>query len=70
MKIKYTLKNKLSVGVTASIVYTFATLFSRGLAIITTPIFTRIMPPEQIGVVNLYQSWASIISIFGSLALT
>ena len=70
MKIKTYLRNKISAGVAASIVYTLATLFSRGMAIITTPIFTRIMPPDQIGVVNLYQSWLSMISIFSTLALT
>lgn len=70
MKIKAYLRKKISAGVAASVVYTLATLFSRGLAIITTPIFTRIMPPDQIGVVNLYQSWASMIGIFSSLALT
>lgn len=61
---------KLSTGVKASVVYTLATLFSRGLSIITTPIFTRIMPPEQIGVVNLFQSWTALIGVFGTLALT
>ncbi|EFB75171.1 lipopolysaccharide biosynthesis protein [Subdoligranulum variabile] len=70
MKIKNLFKKKWSAGVMASIVYTLASLFSRGLAIITTPIFTRIMPPDQIGVVSLYQSWASIIGTFGTLALT
>lgn len=61
---------KLSVGMTASIVYTLAMLFSKGIAIITTPIFTRIMPADQIGVVNLYQSWYSMISVIATLALT
>lgn len=61
---------KISVGMTASIVYTLATLFSKGIAIITTPIFTRIMPPDQIGVVDLYQSWYSMISVVATLALT
>lgn len=70
MKIKNLLAKKLSAGVAASIVYTLASLFSRGLAIITTPIFTRIMPTDQVGVVSLFQSWASIIGTVATLALT
>ena len=70
MKVKDLLGKKLSAGVAASIVYTLASLFSRGLAIITTPIFTRIMPTDQVGVVSLFQSWASIIGTVATLALT
>ena len=70
MKVKDLLGKKLSAGVAASIVYTLASLFSRGLAIITTPIFTRIMPTDQVGVVSLFQSWASIIGKVATLALT
>ena len=42
--------DKLSNGAKSAIVYTLATLFSRGLAIITVPIFTRIMTSSDIGV--------------------
>lgn len=56
--------------VKSGIVYTFSTLFTRGLAIITVPIFTRLMTTDQIGVVNLYNSWYSMISVFATLSLT
>lgn len=64
------LQRKLSKGVKASAVYTMASLLSKGIAIITVPIFTRIMEPSQIGVVNIYNSWHSIISVVASLSLT
>ncbi len=70
MKINQIFNGKLSVGLTASIVYTLAMLLSKGLTIITTPIFTRIMPPDQIGIVNLYNSWYSMIGGIATLALT
>ena len=50
--------------------YTLASVISRGLAIVSMPIFTRIMTPADIGVVNLYTSWYSMISIVSTLALT
>lgn len=58
------------VGARSAVVYTFATVFSRGLAIITVPIFTRLMTTEQIGTVNLYNSWYSLISVVATLSLT
>lgn len=54
----------------SAIVYLFATVFTRGLAIITTPIFTRIMTTDQVGMVNLYSSWYSMITVVSTLALT
>lgn len=61
---------KIPVGVRAAIVYTLASVFSRGLSMITVPIFTRIMTSEQIGVVNVYNSWYSLISVVATLSLT
>ena len=54
----------------SAIIYTLSTLFSRGLAIITVPIFTRLMTTDQIGEVNLYNSWYSMISVIATLSLT
>ena len=64
------LVSKIPVGVKASVIYTIASLLSRGMAIITVPIFTRLMPPDQIGVVNIFNSWQSMLSAFATLALT
>ena len=60
----------LSEGAKSGIVFTIATLFTRGLAIITVPIFTRLMTSDQIGVVNIYNSWFSMISVISTLSLT
>ncbi len=54
---KKVLKKKIPLGFKSAIVYLFATVFTRGLAIITTPIFTRIMSTDQVGMVNRYSSW-------------
>ena len=68
-KIKLKIK-KIPIEVKSATVYTFSTLFSRGLAIITVPIFTRLMTTSQIGLVNLYNSWYSMISAIATLSLT
>lgn len=68
-KIKLKIK-KIPIEVKSATVYTFSTLFSRGLAIITVPIFTRLMTTSQIGIVNLYNSWYSMISAIATLSLT
>lgn len=63
------LKNA-SVEVKSAAVYTLSSVISRGLAVISMPIFTRIMSPSDMGIVNLYTSWFSIVSIVSTLALT
>lgn len=60
----------MSESAKSAIVYTLSTVFSRGLAIITVPIFTRLMTTDQIGEVNLYNSWYSLISVVTTLSLT
>jgi len=70
MKVNLGKITKMSESAKSAIVYTMDTLFSRGLAIITVPIFTRIMSTDQIGVVNLYNSWYTMISAVATLSLT
>ena len=61
--------NKLNNTVKATMIYVLASLISKGLSFITLPIFTRIMPADQIGIVNIYNSWFAILSKITSLAL-
>lgn len=49
--------------------FTFVGFLQRGISIITTPIFTRVLSTEQYGVYSVYQSWYSIIAIFATLNL-
>ena len=61
---------RMSTGVKASVVYTVVSFLTKGLAIFTVPVFTRMMSTSEIGVVNLYNSWFSMISVVTTLALT
>ena len=63
-------KKNVPIGVKSAAVYTLASVFSKGLAIITVPIFTRIMSTSEIGVVNLYNSWHSMLNAVVTLSLT
>ena len=54
----------------SGITYTFSTLITKGLVFLTIPIFTRIMPSAEIGKINLYNSWFSLVCIFSTLSLT
>lgn len=60
----------LSPTVKSAMVYTFAGLFTRGLSIITVPIFTRLMSTAEIGTINVYNSWYAMLSVIGTLSLT
>ena len=50
----------IPLGVKAAVVYTMASVFSRGLSMITVPIFTRIMSTSEIGMVNLYKRYEKL----------
>lgn len=60
---------KLSKPAKASIAYSFASFFSKGIGVITLPIFTRLMPTNEIGVVTTFTSWQTIISVIATLSL-
>ena len=60
----------LSVAAKATIAYTLASLFTKGLGIITTPLFTRIMTPAEIGEFSTFSSWYSMISVVATLSLS
>jgi O-antigen/teichoic acid export membrane protein len=61
---------KVPIGFKAAVVYTLASVFSKGLAIITMPIFTRIMSTDEVGMVDLYNSWHSMLNVVVTLSLT
>lgn len=50
--------------------YTICNVAQRGISLLSTPIFTRILTTEQYGVYSIYQSWYQILFIFATLNLT
>ncbi len=63
------LYKKMSEPVKASLWFTLSSVVQRGISLLTTPIFTRVLTTEQYGVYSVYQSWYSIIIIFATLNL-
>lgn len=60
---------RLSKEAKAAIVLTIATFLCKGINIITTPIFTRLLTSSEMGVVTTYNSWYTIIYTIASLSL-
>lgn len=65
-KIKF---NNLSVQTKASIAYMFANCVSKGINIITVPLFTRLMSTSEMGIGTTYTSWYSILYAIVTLSL-
>lgn len=66
------IKNKyysMPAALKASVWFTVCNILQRGISVITTPIFTRLLTTEQYGVYTIYTSWYSIVSIFTTLYL-
>lgn len=67
MKTVVNIYNKMSLPARASFWYFVCNVFQRGISVITTPIFTRILSTDQYGLVSIYTSWEAIITIFATL---
>lgn len=61
--------NDLSIVAKASLWFIFCSILQRGISLITTPIFTRLMSTEQYGQYSIYNSWLQIFTIFTTLRL-
>lgn len=59
----------MSVVTKATLWFVFANTLQKAISVITTPIFTRLMPAEQYGQVAAYNSWLTIFTIFVTLRL-
>lgn len=60
----------LSVQVRATIWFFVCSVLQRGISVITTPIFTRLLSTEEYGQFNVFNSWLSVITVFVTLNLT
>lgn len=57
------------VQVKASMWFLVCAFMQRGISVLTTPIFTRILSTSEYGQYNVFNSWLGIISVFVSLNL-
>lgn len=53
----------------ASMAYMVCSFLQKGISILTTPIFTRLLTTEQYGYYSVYNSWLAAVKIFSTLML-
>ncbi len=61
--------NNLPIPARASLWFVVCSILQKGLALLTVPIFTRIMTTEQYGLYSTFVSWYGVTIIFTSLSL-
>lgn len=61
--------NNIPVAAKATLWFIFCNVLQKCIALITTPIFTRIMNTEQYGQYSVYNSWLQIFTIITTLRL-
>lgn len=61
--------SKMSSAVRTSIWFTVCNFLQRGTALITVPIFTRLLTTEEYGICNVYFAWIEIFLLFTSLKI-
>lgn len=60
---------KMPLPVKASLWFTISNVIQKGISLMTTPVFTRLLTTDQYGIYSVYQSWYSIIVVFATLNL-
>ena len=63
-------KLRLSLPARATVFYTLTGAIERGVGFIFTPIYTRILSPEEFGLYPLYVSWLGIATVIITLEMT
>lgn len=60
----------MPVQVRASLWFLICAFMQKGISVISTPVFTRLLTTEEYGAYNVFNSWLGIITIFVSLNLS
>lgn len=60
---------QLPVQVRASFWFLICAFVQRGLSVLTTPIFTRLLTPQEYGQFSVFNSWLNVVTILVSLNL-
>lgn len=61
---------KIQAAVKASIAFFVAGLFTKGIAYFVTPIYTRLLTPEDYGVTSVFLTWLEIFGIIAMFCLS
>ena len=66
MILKY---KKMSTAVKCSLWFTVANIIQRGVNVIVTPIYTRLLTTEEYGLYSVFMAWFEILVIFATMYL-
>lgn len=61
---------KLPIQIKASIWFLICSFFQKGISMVTTPIFTRLLSTSEYGQYNVFNSWLGVVTIIVSLNLS
>ena len=61
---------KMSPVAKTSLALIIARFFQKGLAMVTGPIFTRIMPTAEYGIISTFTTWQSVLMIIATLNMS
>lgn len=61
--------DKIPLPVKASFWFVVCRVIQKGISFISTPIFTRILTPEEFGAVSIFYSWEGILTVFFTIQL-
>lgn len=70
LSIKIEKRRRIKLPARATLWYTAVSAIERGIAFIFTPVFTRLLSPEEYGVYPLYTSFMGILTVFITLELS
>ena len=57
-------------GAKASMAFFLASIITKGIAYITTPLYTRLLSPEEYGQVSVYLTWVQVFGIVAMFCLS
>lgn len=61
--------NNLNIQAKSALWFAMCSILQKGISVITVPVFTRLLTPEEYGVYSIFLSWLMFISVFTSLNL-
>lgn len=67
---KFLLKyRKMNIQLKVVFWFTFVGFLQRGISLLTTPIFTRVLTTDEYGLFSVFTAWSSILAIVITLNL-
>ena len=60
----------LPIPARASLCFVLCSILQKGISVITTPFFTRLLSKEEYGTLSVYNTWLAIVTVFATLEMS